>query len=120
MSQGGTKKQSQSLTRIEPVTSQTPGKFPIHWAKRTHGEQDYCDCVYISQTSRMLKTHVKEHAKAIATLDKNSVAKHHILHCHQIDLESVEIVDRSSAWQQKLILILHRALELRTTSWSLK
>ena len=48
---------------------------------------------------------MKEHAKAIATLDKNSLlAKHHMLYNHQIDLENVEIVDRSSAWRQRLIL----------------
>ena len=48
---------------------------------------------------------MKEHAKAIATLDKNSLlAKHQMIYNHQIDLESVEIVDRSSAWQQRLIL----------------
>jgi len=64
-----------------------------------------CDCVYVGQTSRALKTRVKEHAKAIATLDKNSLlAKHHMLNGHQIDLKSVEIVDRSSAWRQRLIL----------------
>ena len=64
-----------------------------------------CDCVYIGQTSRALKTRVKEHAKAIAALDENSLlAKHHIRHIHQIDLASVEIVDRSSAWRQRLIL----------------
>ena len=64
-----------------------------------------CDCVYIGQTSRALKTRVKEHAKAIATLDENSLlAKHHMHHRHQIDLASVEIVDRSSAWRQRLIL----------------
>ena len=66
--------------------------------------KDY-DCVYIGQTSRTLKSRVKEHAEAIATLDKNSLlAKHHMLHSHQIDLTSVEIVDRSSAWRQRLIL----------------
>ena len=86
MSQGGTKEKSESPTGIEPMTSQKPVKFPIYWAKGTHREQDHCDCVYISQTSRMLKTHVKEHAKAIATLDENSVAKHHVFHCHPIDL----------------------------------
>ena len=32
------------------------------------------------------------------------LAKHHMLHSHQIDLTSVEIVDRSSAWRQRLIL----------------
>ena len=48
---------------------------------------------------------MKEHAKAIATLDKNSLlAKHHMLHSHQIDLENVKIVDRSSTWRQRLIL----------------
>ena len=63
-----------------------------------------CDCVYIGQTSRALKTCVKEHAKAIATFDENSLlAKHHMRHSHQIDLTSVEIVDRSSAWRQRLI-----------------
>ena len=60
-----------------------------------------CDCVYVGQTSCALKTRVKEHAKAIATLDKNSLlAKHHMHNGYQIDLESVEIVDRSSAWRQ--------------------
>ena len=64
-----------------------------------------CDCVYIGQTSRALKTRVKEHAKAIATLDENSLlAKHHMLHSHRIDLASVEIIDRSSAWRERLIL----------------
>ena len=64
-----------------------------------------CDCVYIGQTSRTLKTRVKEHAKAIATLDENSLlAKHHMLHSHQINLANVEIIDRSSAWRQRLIL----------------
>ena len=64
-----------------------------------------CDCVYIGQTSCAQKSRVKEHAKAIATLDENSLlAKHHMLHSHQIDLTSVEIVDRSSAWRQRLIL----------------
>ena len=64
-----------------------------------------CDCVYIGQTSRALKTRVKEHAKAIATLDENSLlAKRHMPHGYQIDLASIEIVDRSSAWQQRLIL----------------
>ena len=64
-----------------------------------------CDCVYIGQTSRALKSRVEQHAKAIATLDKNSLlAKHHMLHSHHIDLTSVEIVDRSSTWRQRLIL----------------
>ena len=63
------------------------------------------DCAYVGQTSRALKTRVKEHTKAIATLDENSLlAKHHMLHSHQIDLENVEIVDRSPTWRQRLIL----------------
>ena len=64
-----------------------------------------CDCIYIRQTSRELKTRVKEHSKAIATLDKNSLlAQHHIRYNDQIDLMNVEIVDRSSAWRQRLFL----------------
>ena len=64
-----------------------------------------CDCVYIGQTSRALKTRVKEHTRAISTLDGNSLlAKHHLCYNHQIDLMNVEIVDRSSAWRQRLIL----------------
>ena len=51
-----------------------------------------CDYVCVGQTSR-------------ATLDENSLlAKRHILHSHQIDLVSVEIFDRSSAWRQRLLL----------------
>ena len=64
-----------------------------------------CDCVFIGQTSRALKPRVKEHANAVATLDENSLlAKQHMRHSNQIDLASVEIVDRSSAWRQRLIL----------------
>ena len=75
-----------------------------------------CDCVYVGQTSRALKTRVKEHAKAIATLDKNSsLAKHHMLNGHQIDLESVEIVDRSLAWRQRLILEAWHSVQNRNT-----
>lgn len=75
-----------------------------------------CDCVYVGQTSRALKTRVKEHAKAIATLDKNSLlAKHHMLNGHQIDLESVEIVDRSLAWRQRLILEAWHSVRNRNT-----
>ena len=56
-----------------------------------------CDSVYVGQTSRALKTRVKEHIKALAKLDENSLlAKHHMFHSHQIDLENVEIIDRSS------------------------
>ena len=55
-------------------------------------------CVYNGQTSSVLKTRIKEHAKAIETLDENSLlAKHHMRYSHQIDLVSVGIVDRSSA-----------------------
>ena len=49
-----------------------------------------CDCVYLEL--HWSKTRVKEHAKAIATLDKSSLLANY----HQIDLEGVEIVGRSS------------------------
>ena len=59
---------------------------------------------------------MKEHAKAIATLDKNSLlAKHHMLSGHQIDLESIEIVDRSLAWRQRLILEAWHSVRNRNT-----
>ena len=64
-----------------------------------------CNCVYVGQTSCTLKACMKEHRKAIATLDENSLlAKHHMLHSHQMDLETAEIIDRSLAWQQRPIL----------------
>ena len=67
--------------------------------------KDY-DCVYVGQTSHALKTRVKEHAKAIATLDENSLlAKQHMLHSHEIDLENLEIVDRLLMWRQRLIIL---------------
>ena len=37
----------------------------------------------------------------MATLEHEEIV---IVHSHQIDLTSVEIVDRSSAWRQRLIL----------------
>ena len=61
-------------------------------------------CLHWSDIARA-KTHVKEHTKAKATSDEISLlAKQHRLHNHQVDLESVEIVDRSSVWPQRLIL----------------
>jgi len=64
-----------------------------------------CDSIYVGQTSRALKSRVKEHAKTIATLDENSLlAKHHVLHNHEIDLGNMEIVDRSPTWRQRLFL----------------
>ncbi|KAL9951491.1 hypothetical protein ACROYT_G044160 [Oculina patagonica] len=64
-----------------------------------------CACVYIGQTSRALKTRIKEHAKAITTMDRNSLlAEHHLLNDHEIDLENVDIIDRSSVWRQRLFL----------------
>ena len=35
----GTKKKSESLTGIEPMTSRTTGGCSIHWATRSHREQ---------------------------------------------------------------------------------
>ncbi|XP_078343973.1 uncharacterized protein LOC144629608 [Oculina patagonica] len=64
-----------------------------------------CACVYIGQTSRILKTRIKEHAKAITTMDRNSLlAEHHLLNDHEIDLKNVDIIDRSSVWRQRLFL----------------
>ena len=61
--------------------------------------------ITFGQTSGALKTRVKEHTKVIAILDKKFLlAKHRMLHNPQIDLESVKIVDRSSAWRQRLFI----------------
>ena len=56
----------------------------------------------VSLYERAKKTSVKEHAKAITTLDKNSLlAQHHMLHQYEIDLEGDEIIDRSAKWKKK-------------------
>ena len=33
-----------------------------------------------------------------------TVAQHHVFHQHEIDLEGVEIIDKSTKWSQRLIL----------------
>ena len=43
----GTKKKSESLTGIEPMTSQTLDGHSIHWAVRTHGEQGHFNWVHM-------------------------------------------------------------------------
>ena len=61
------------------------------------------------------RTRVKERTKAIATLHENSLlAKHHMLQSPQIDFGSVQIVDRSSAWRQRLILKSYIPCEIGT------
>ena len=70
-----------------------------------------CDCVYVGQSLCTLKTCIKEHGKVIATFDRNSLAKHHKLHNHQMNLKSVEIVGRLSAWRQRLILEVWRSMQ---------
>ena len=61
---------------------------------------------------------VKEHTKAIVTLDKNSLlARHHMLQQHKIDQEGVEIIDRSTCmkWNQRLILeVWHSVREVNS------
>ena len=71
---------------------------------------------YDGQTSRTLKTRVKEHTKAIATLDRKSLlAQLHMLHQHEIDLEEVDIIDRSTKWKQRLILeVRHSVREVNS------
>ena len=52
---------------------------------------------YIGQASRALKTRIKEHAKAMTTMGRNSpLAEHHLFNLHEIDLEEVDIIDSSS------------------------
>lgn len=64
-----------------------------------------CDAVYIGQTSRSLKTRIREHSHAIAKSDKNSLlVQHHLQTKHNIDLDDVKIIDRCDKWSQRLIL----------------
>ena len=64
-----------------------------------------CAAVYIGQTSRSLKTRIKEHNHAIAKLDRNSLlAQHYLQTKHNIDLDDVQIIDRCEQWSQRLIL----------------
>ena len=67
--------------------SQTYSKIQKTRSRKRLPEESCTRSNYIGQTSRALKTRVKEHAKPIATLDENSLlAKHHMRHNHQIDL----------------------------------
>ena len=64
-----------------------------------------CATVYIGETSRSLKTRIKEHNHAIAKLDRNSLlAQHYLQTKHNIDLDDVQIIDRCEQWSQRLIL----------------
>ena len=64
-----------------------------------------CDKVYIGQTSRSLKSRVKEHVRAVATEDKNSLlAKHCAETQHSFDFEQTQIIDREKQWHKRLFL----------------
>ncbi|KAK3708849.1 hypothetical protein QZH41_016280 [Actinostola sp. cb2023] len=69
------------------------------------GCKDCEKCYYIGQTSRALKTRIKEHIKAVFTLDRNSLlAKHHIETGHQFNFEDARIIDREPQWGKRLFL----------------
>ena len=64
-----------------------------------------CSAVYIGQTARALKTKIRENSQGIARSDKDSLlVEHHLQTQHNIDLDNVQIIDRSEQWSQRLIL----------------
>ena len=65
-------------------------------------------CLDITLAKNILKRAIKGHSHI--GLKNYFLVKHHVLHSHQIDLESVEIVDWSSAWRQRLIFEFWRTM----------
>ena len=66
--------------------------------------KDY-DKVYISQTSRALKSRTREHKRAIFMGDRNSLLTQHcIKNNHNFDLDDVKSIDRCSQWSKRLFL----------------
>ena len=64
-----------------------------------------CNKVYVGQTSRALKTRIKEHTKTFFNLDRNSqLVQHHLQTQHDFDFDGVEIIDRESQWNKRLVL----------------
>lgn len=92
----------QSQTYLKNQKTRSRGRPPEESYIRSNAK---IVIVFTSVRHRALKTRVKEHTKAIATWDGNSLLdKHHMWYNHQIDLMNVEIVDRSSPWRQRLVL----------------
>ena len=62
--------------------------------------------VYIGQISRALKTRKREHSRAIATPDRNSLlAKHTLQTGHNFDLDNITIiVDKCPQWNRRQFL----------------
>ncbi|KAK3731361.1 hypothetical protein QZH41_007154 [Actinostola sp. cb2023] len=64
-----------------------------------------CNKVYVGQISRALKTRIKEHTKTFFNLDRNSqLVQHHLQTQHDFDFDGVEIIDRESQWNKRLVL----------------
>ena len=64
-----------------------------------------CNAVYIEQISRALKTRKREHSRAIATLDRNSLlAKHTLQTGHEFDLDNITITDKCPQCNRRLFL----------------
>ncbi|KYN11367.1 hypothetical protein ALC57_16480, partial [Trachymyrmex cornetzi] len=53
-----------------------------------------CDCSYVGQTKRKLKTRIKEHKADIRKSNNHSVVSlHQLQYGHQIDWENINILD---------------------------
>ena len=64
-----------------------------------------CEKAYIGQTSRSLKSRLKEHVRAVAIHDQNSLlAKHCAETQHEFDFKETQIIDREKQWHKRLFL----------------
>ncbi|KYN09427.1 hypothetical protein ALC57_18459, partial [Trachymyrmex cornetzi] len=63
-----------------------------------------CDCSYVGQTKRKLKTRIKEHKSDIRKSNNHSVVSlHQLEYGHQIDLDNINILDSEHSFYKKSI-----------------
>ena len=61
--------------------------------------------VYIGQTSRALRSRIREHKRAVFTGEENSLlARHCLQNKHEFDFDDVKIMDGYSQWSCRLFL----------------
>ena len=92
-----------SMLPTNPLWPLVPLKNPKHNFSKINCED--CDKVYISQTSRALRSRTREHKRVIFNGDRNSLSTQHcIKNNHDFDLDDVKIIDRCSQWSKRLFL----------------
>ena len=67
--------------------------------------EDGCSWSYIGETGRTLDERKKEHCLAVRNLDveRSEVARHVHENDHQVDLNSMHIVEREAGWKRRLV-----------------